>query len=139
VTETPVEDVPQRTLNDILSEIINHLDLNPAHRLDLLGAVEGLDEPGGRPAPAGDLKVTTTSLPPATSGTGYSATVAASGAAGNVAWAAEGLPSGLTISLDGVITGKTTVAGTWPVTVRATAAVGAGLQTAKAVLSLVVA
>jgi hypothetical protein len=43
------EDKVERTLTDVLTEIINHLDLSPAHRADLLGAVESAVGNAGRP------------------------------------------------------------------------------------------
>jgi len=141
VTETPVEDVPQRTLGDILSEIINHLDLNPAHRLDLLGAVEGAvgnaNRPAGHRPTDGKLAIPGGLLPFATSGTVYTADVRAHGGTEPVTYSAAGLPAGLSLSPAGQVTGKTTVTGTWPVTVTATDS-SSPPQVVTAVLSLVV-
>jgi len=47
---TPVEDKPQRTLADILTEVVEHLDLSPVHRAELLDAIGLLGAPS-KPAP----------------------------------------------------------------------------------------
>ena len=62
--------------------------------------------------------ITTTSLPSVEVHVPYQATFLAAG--GEVTWSAVGaLPPGLTLSLDGVLTGTPSQAGTWEVGVRA--------------------
>jgi hypothetical protein len=56
--------------------------------------------------------ITTSSLSSGTVGVLYSATLAASGGIEPYTWSAAGLPAGLSISTDGVISGTPTVAGT---------------------------
>jgi len=75
-------------------------------------------------APA--ISFTTTTLANATYNAAYSATVAATGGAGTLTYAiASGaLPTGLTMSSAGVISGTPTVVGTFSVTVRASDAFG---------------
>jgi hypothetical protein len=70
------------------------------------------------PAP---LAVTTTSLPAATAGRPYTATLASSGGVGTASWAVasgSALPAGLTMTADGVINGTPTAAGTVTSTVQ---------------------
>jgi hypothetical protein len=66
------------------------------------------------PAP---LAVTTSSLTNATAGASYTLTLAASGGVGPYTWTASGLPSPLTISSAGVITGTPSAPGSSSVTV----------------------
>jgi large repetitive protein len=81
--------------------------------------------------------VTTTSLPNATVGQSYSATLAASGGVTPYTWSETGLPAGLTLnSSTGGISGTPTTPGTSTVMVTVTDALG---QSASASLSLTVA
>jgi hypothetical protein len=67
---------------------------------------------------AAALQITTTSLPSGTAGASYSATVAAVGGTTPYTWSAAGLPSGLTTNAaTGAISGTSTLAGTFQVTV----------------------
>ena len=68
------------------------------------------------PPPAAP-SVTTSSLPPGTVGTGYSATLTATGGTLPYLWTSSGLPAGLTLSTTGVISGIPTTIGASPVTV----------------------
>jgi hypothetical protein len=62
--------------------------------------------------------VTTTSLPKATTGSPYSATLAAKNGAAPISWSATGLPAGLSLdSMTGVISGTPTAGATDTVTV----------------------
>jgi subtilisin family serine protease len=72
------------------------------------------------------LAISTASLPTGTTGTAYSATLAATGGATPYTWAlATGtLPAGLTLTTGGTITGTPTAAGTANLTVRVTDAAG---------------
>jgi hypothetical protein len=82
------------------------------------------------------LAVTTTTLPNATVGTPYSATLAATGGTPPYTWSDPGLPAGLTLNAStGAITGTPTTAGTSTFTVTVTDSVGG---TATASLSLTV-
>jgi hypothetical protein len=83
-------------------------------------------------------KVTTTSLPNATVNTAYSATLAGSGGTTPYTWKLTGgaLPSGLSLSSTGTISGTPTASGTFSFTVQLTDATG---QTASATLGLTVA
>jgi hypothetical protein len=70
---------------------------------------------------AGAFTITTSSLPAGTVGTAYTATtLAATGGTPPYTWSASGLPSGLSISSAGVISGTPTAAGGFSVTVQAT-------------------
>ena len=70
---------------------------------------------------AGAFTITTSSLPAGTVGTAYTATtLAATGGTPPYTWSASGLPSGLSISSAGVISGTPTASGTFSVTVQAT-------------------
>jgi hypothetical protein len=67
------------------------------------------------------LAITTSSLPAGTVGTAYTATtLAATGGTPPYTWSASGLPSGLSISSAGVISGTPTASGSFSVTVQAT-------------------
>jgi large repetitive protein len=81
---------------------------------------------GGSPAPAPPpppqqpaLQITTGSLPSATAGTAYTATLSASGG-GNVTWtvSAGSLPAGVALGSNGVLSGTPTGAGHYTFTVR---------------------
>ena len=72
---------------------------------------------GGGGAPT--LVVTTTTLPGATEGDPYSATLSASGT-GPSTWTCSGLPADLTCSSGGVVSGTPTTTGTFLVTVSVT-------------------
>jgi hypothetical protein len=58
------------------------------------------------------LVISTLTLPPGTVGTAYSATLAATGGVSPYSWSASGLPSGLSMSGAGTISGMPTAAGT---------------------------
>ncbi len=77
------------------------------------------------------LQITTASLPGATVGTAYSATLAASGGAAPLVWSATGLPAGLSLNAaTGEISGTPTGAGAASVTVNVTGADGSTAQVA---------
>ncbi|HVB10676.1 MAG TPA: putative Ig domain-containing protein [Bacillota bacterium] len=82
------------------------------------------------------LSATTTSLPGATMGSAYTATLAASGGTGVYTWTATGtLPPGLALTSTGTLTGTPTTAGSYGVPVEVQDTGGA---TATATLSLTV-
>ncbi|MHB8322922.1 MAG: G1 family glutamic endopeptidase [Candidatus Dormibacteria bacterium] len=87
------------------------------------------------------LVITTTSLPSATAGIAYSATLAASGGTAPYSWAitSGALPSGLTLSLGGGITGTPSAAGTANFGVQVTDSTTPTAETATAQLSISVA
>lgn len=66
------------------------------------------------------LKITTTSLPVAVAGASYSATLEAVGGTPSYSWTSTGLPTGLSLSSEGVISGTPTTSGTTPVTFTVT-------------------
>ena len=80
---------------------------------------------------AAPVTVSTSSLPAATTGTAYSQTMSATGGTGSYTWArtAGTLPTGLTFSSAGVLSGTPTAGGTFTFTVTATD--GAGRTGAK--------
>jgi len=83
------------------------------------------------------LSITTLSLPNATLGQAYSpVTLNARGGSGTFAWSASGLPSGLSLSSAGVLSGTPTAAGSSTITVTATDSVSS--QSLSAPLSLTV-
>ncbi|MBZ5543108.1 MAG: IPT/TIG domain-containing protein, partial [Acidobacteriia bacterium] len=65
------------------------------------------------PPPAGDLTITTPSVPAGTAGSDYQANLAASGGTPAYTWskASGSLPSGVTLQADGKLTGKPSQAG----------------------------
>ena len=69
---------------------------------------------------AAAFAITTSSLPAGIVGTAYTASLAATGGTLPYTWSASGLPSGLSISAAGVISGTPTAAGSFSVTVQAT-------------------
>ena len=77
-------------------------------------------------APAA-LTVTTAQLGNATAGAAYSATVAVSGGVAPYTFSATGLPSGLSISSSGAISGTTTAVGTASVAITITDSTGASV------------
>jgi hypothetical protein len=87
------------------------------------------------PPPQPVLQITTSSLSAATAGTGYSATLAATGG-GSKTWSvtAGALPAGLTLGSNGVISGTPSGAGSFSFTVR----VASGSSSASKQLQLVV-
>jgi hypothetical protein len=66
----------------------------------------------------GPLSITTTSLASATAGTGYSATLGATGGTAPYTWsiASGSLPAGVTLSTSGVISGTPTASGSFVIT-----------------------
>jgi large repetitive protein len=92
--------------------------------------------PPPAPAPQPPLQVTTGSLAKATTGTAYSATLAASGG-GSLTWTVSNgsLPGGLSLSSSGVVSGTPTAAGSYTFTVR----VDSGGRSASKQFQLVVA
>lgn len=71
------------------------------------------------PAPTGQLQITTTQLPDATSNSAYSAQLAATGGAAPYIWSASGaLPPGLSMTSTGVVSGTPTTAGQSMLTVN---------------------
>jgi 5'-nucleotidase len=73
-----------------------------------------------------DVTVTNPGTQNATAGTAIAPlTLSAAGGTAPYTWSATGLPSGLSVSADGVITGTPAAAGTSPVTVTATDSAGA--------------
>lgn len=76
---------------------------------------------GGGPGPT-PLQITTASLPTGTSGTAYSVTLQATGGTPGYLWgllpASDPLPTGMTLSLAGVLSGTPTQAGTFALVVR---------------------
>jgi len=75
----------------------------------------------------GGPTITTTSLPAATAGTAYSASLAASGGTPPYTWTGTGLPAGLTLSSSGAISGTPTATTSAFVTVSVTCTDSAGL------------
>jgi hypothetical protein len=65
----------------------------------------------------GGLQITTTTLPVGTPGAQYAATLTAVGGTQPYVWSGSGLPSGLTLSSGGVISGVAQASGTFPVAV----------------------
>jgi hypothetical protein len=83
------------------------------------GAPPPAPAPAPTPAPQPPLQITTASLPKATEGASYTATLAASGG-GSLTWTLTGgsLPAGLTLGSNGVLSGTPGSAGSFSVTVR---------------------
>lgn len=81
------------------------------------------------------LSVTTASLANATVGTGYSATLGATGGVPPYTWTATGLPAGLSVSSTGAISGTATAAGAASVSVTVKDSLG---TTASSTLQLTV-
>ena len=89
---------------------------------------------------ASALTITTTSLPGGVAGSAYSATVAATGGTGALAWSATGLPANLSMDpATGVISGVPAAAGVSSVTVTVTDSSGPPAQSASKTFSLTVA
>jgi alpha-tubulin suppressor-like RCC1 family protein len=80
--------------------------------------------------PRPPLAITTLSLPPAVVSRSYYTSVAATGGRTPYSWSATGLPSTLTMSSFGIITGTPTSAATYPVTIKITDADGTALTKA---------
>jgi len=76
------------------------------------------------------LNITTASLPNGSIGNSYTASLAGVGGSTTYNWSATGLPTGLTISQSGLISGTTTTAGTYSVVVTMTDP-SSGLSTTK--------
>jgi Putative Ig domain/Cohesin domain len=71
------------------------------------------------------VSITTPSLPSGTAGTAYSQSITGSGGTGTVTYSETGtLPTGLTLSSNGLLAGTPTTAGTYTFTVTATDSVG---------------
>ena len=106
----------------------------PANEDNVVGGIVFTLKPAGATAP---LTVTTTTLPGATVGTAYSATLAASGGSGTgYTWSYTGsLPAGLALSDGGVISGTPTAAGAADFTAEVTDSAD---DTATAALSITV-
>lgn len=88
---------------------------------------------------SGGLSITTAALPNGVTGQAYSVTLAGSGGSGNSAnysWSATGLPSTLTLSTAGVLSGTPTATGVYSVTI--TLRDTSTSQTASSTLSLTV-
>ena len=64
--------------------------------------------------------VTSTNLPLATVNTQYSTTLTATGGSGSYTWTGSGVPAGLTLASNGVLSGKATTAGPYSFQVTAT-------------------
>ncbi|HSC74569.1 MAG TPA: Ig domain-containing protein [Gaiellaceae bacterium] len=92
--------------------------------------------PAPAPPPQPALQITTSSIPRATAGTSYTATLTASGAS-SVTWTVSSgsLPAGVTLGSNGALIGTPAGAGTYTFTVR----VDAGGRSASKQLQLVVA
>jgi hypothetical protein len=90
--------------------------------------------------PAASLSVSTATLPNGTTATAYSQTVAAAGGVTPYTWTVStgSLPTGLTLSPAGVISGTPTVPATSNFTVHVKDAAGAGQQTATRALSITI-
>jgi hypothetical protein len=98
------------------------------------GSVSGTT---GMSVTAAALSISTSSLPSGTVNTTYSASLAAIGGTLPYTWSFTGtLPPGLTLSNSGIISGISTTAGTYPITVKVTDSVN---QTATKALSITVA
>jgi hypothetical protein len=92
--------------------------------------------PPTTPTPAATAPViSTTALSAATVGTPYAAVMTASGGTAPYAWTAVGLPTGLTMSSTGVISGTPTVGGTYPIGFTV---IGANTLTTSSVIDLTV-
>lgn len=105
----------------------------------LTGCTSSLQVNSSNSNPISQLTIATSTLPAATVGTAYSGTVAASGGTAPYAFTATGLPSGLTMSSAGAISGTPTqsAVGTASVTVTVTDA-SKPQQSTSTALSLVV-
>ena len=84
------------------------------------------------PAP---VTITTTGITPPVIGTSFSVAFSATGGTPPYTWTATGLPTGVTLSSTGTLSGTPTSAGTFPITVTVTDSAG---QTATENLNLVV-
>ena len=76
---------------------------------------------------SGDLQVTTVQLPGATAGISYEVLLTAQGGVGAYRWSVVegGLPSGLSLSADGYLTGTPLESGSFTFTIQVTCACGA--------------
>jgi hypothetical protein len=101
------------------------------------GSGGGSPPPSPAPTPTPALSITTSGLPGATVGEGYSTTLSASGGSGTKTWtvAAGSLPAGISLSSNGVLGGTPTAPGT----ASFTAKVSAGAASAQRQFSLGVA
>ena len=98
------------------------------------------EDPTPAPPPS-PLAITTLSLPDATQGSPYAATLVASGGTAPYMWvpfAAGTLPGGLTLAANGAISGTPTAASQYTLTVQVTDSAAAP-QTATATMTMIVA
>ena len=72
--------------------------------------------------------ISTTSLVPGVISRSYSAQLIAQGGSGTYTWSATGLPTGLTVSTTGLISGLPTVSGSFTTTFKATDSLGLSAQ-----------
>ncbi|MFM2183508.1 MAG: hypothetical protein RJB61_1802, partial [Actinomycetota bacterium] len=83
------------------------------------------------------VSITTVSLPGATVGVAYSTTLAATGGSGTYTWTATGVPAGMSLSTDGVLSGTPSTGATSSIAFTATDN-GTPVRTSTRSLSLVV-
>lgn len=95
-----------------------------------------IDVPAGPPPPPAPLAINTATLPTASVGVVYSATLAGSGGTTPYTWTATGVPSPLALSTAGVLSGTPTTAGTSSIAVTVTDSSTPTHQTATATLVL---
>ncbi|MCZ2150976.1 MAG: putative Ig domain-containing protein [Bryobacterales bacterium] len=76
------------------------------------------------------LTISTTTLPNGTLGTAYSAALTAGGGTSPYTWSATGLPSWLSLSTAGILSGMPTAAGTFNITVQVTDSAGQSISKA---------
>jgi hypothetical protein len=74
------------------------------------------------------LRITTTTLASVLEGTAYSQTMVATGGQTPYSWYCSGLPSGLSMSVDGVITGSTTQTGNFNINITLTDSFASGVS-----------
>jgi Putative Ig domain len=95
-----------------------------AHTAAATAPVLTIHPNGGPPPPPPRIRITTTSpLPTATTGAPYSKAFGATGDTG-FTWSADGLPAGLSMSADGILSGTPQTAGTFNLSVSVDSAGG---------------
>ena len=104
------------------------------YAMEIVGFKGPLPVPPPAPAPP-PLAISTATLPPGTIGTTYATNLAATGGMSPYTWSASGLPSGLSISSGGTISGTPTTAATQMALVTVKDSAG---TTASASLSLTI-